>query len=120
MTVVLALVAILLSASVTLVAYWLKQQQQRRLDAEREQASKRLSQEHEEQQARLRPDAAMRAAELVRPAADESAAVRAPSGLLPRTQLDRSHPAVALLADLWLPNEPAVDSLGEELRKPCS
>jgi len=117
MTVVLALVAVLVPASVTLVGYWFKQQQQLRLDSEREQASKRLAQEHEEQQARLRLDAAMRAAELFRPAADESAAVRAASGLLALTQLDRSDLAVALLVDLWLPNEPAVDSLEEELAK---
>jgi hypothetical protein len=118
MTVVLALVAIFVPASVTLVGYWFKQQQQRRLDSEREQANKRLSQEHEEQQARLRLDAAMRAAELFRPTADESAAVRAASGLLALTQLDRSDLAVALLVDLWLPSEPAVESLEEELRKP--
>jgi hypothetical protein len=118
MTVVLALVAILVPASVTLVGYWFKQQQQRRLASEREQANRRLSQEHDEEQARLRLDASMRAAELFGPTADEStAAVRAASGLLALTQLDRSDLAIALLVDLWLPREATMDSLETELGK---
>ena len=77
MTVFLALLAVLVPASVTLIGYWFKQQADRRLTQERDQARARLDQEQDESQKRLaqeqqqandrlRLDAAMRAARPVR------------------------------------------------------
>jgi hypothetical protein len=130
MTVVLALLAILVPASVALVGYWAKnqsetrlrqeteqnqlrldqdrKQNQLRLDQDRKQNEARLAQEHMEQQARLRLDAAMRAAALfgtadnVPPNPASSA-----SGLLALTELGRADLAVALLVELWsVPHRP--------------
>lgn len=113
MTAVLAILAILIPASVTVVGYWMKsqsdsrldedrKQSKARLDQERDQNAARLEQDHREEQDRLRLDAAMRAATLFAPTdgAPASPAANA-SGLLALTQLGRADLAVALLVDLW-------------------
>lgn len=102
MEALLALIAIAVPASVTLVGYWMKRQSDRRLAQEAEQAEKRLAQQHSEERSRLRLDAAMRAADLfgVRGDALPNPASGA-SGLLALTQLDHADLAVVLLADLW-------------------
>jgi hypothetical protein len=98
---------------VTLIGYWFKQQADRRLTQERDEAHERLAQEHEESQKRLaqeqqqandrlRLDAAMRAASLFGPAgAAMGNAAKSASGLLALTRLDFAELAVALLVDLW-------------------
>jgi len=120
MTVFLALLAILVPASVTLAGFMIKkstdmrasQQQQdaqsqrdmerdqseKRLAMEREQSEKRLAQEHEEEKFRLRLDAAIRAAESAGPAGNE---VTSAAGLLALARLDFADLAIALLVDLW-------------------
>jgi F0F1-type ATP synthase membrane subunit b/b' len=82
MTVFLALLAVLVPASVTLIGYWFKQQAERRLSEEQEQSEKRLAQEQKQSEKRLaqerkqendrlRLDAAIRAADLfARPSND--------------------------------------------------
>ena len=50
MTVFLALLAILVPASLTLVGYWFKQQQDRRLDSERAAEQARLKAEREKEE----------------------------------------------------------------------
>jgi hypothetical protein len=136
MTVVLALLVVLVPASVTLIGYWFKQQAERRLAQEREQAQEQLAQEHEESQRRLaqeheesqrrldqeqaqendrlRLDAAMRAADLFSPSGDAMGnAARSASGLLALTRLDFAELAVALLVDLWHPQVDQVPSAEE-------
>lgn len=115
MTVFLALLAVLVPASVTLIGYWFKQQSERRLVQDRDQARERLTQEHEDSQKRLaqereqendrlRLDAAMRAAGLFGPSGGAMGdAARSASGLLALTRLDFAELAVALLVDLWHP-----------------
>jgi hypothetical protein len=120
MTVVLALLAILIPASVTLAGFMIKkstdmrtfrqqqdaqeqralerEQSEKRLDLEREQSEKRLTQEREEQKFRLRLDAAIRAAESAGPKGNE---VTSAAGLLALARLDFADLAVALLVDLW-------------------
>ena len=120
MTVFLALVAILVPASVTLAGYMIKkstdmraskeqqeakaqraqerEQSEKRLAQEREQSEKRLAQEHDEQKFRLRLDAAIRAADSAGPSGD---AVTSAAGLLALARLDLADLAVALLVDLW-------------------
>jgi len=130
MTVFLAILAVLVPASVTLFGYWFKQQADKRLAQERDQANARLRQEQEESQKRLdqeqaqendrlRLDAAMRAAALFGPSGDiKGNAARSASGLLALTRLGFAELAVALLVDLWHPQaypapsteEPAADS----------
>lgn len=125
MTIFLAMLAILVPASVTLIGYWFKQQAERRLSEEQEQADKklaqeqkqsekRLAQEREQENDRLRLDAAIRAAELfARPTNDGVAgAAMSASGLLALTRLDFADLAVALLVDLWSP-EAGVPSSSE-------
>jgi hypothetical protein len=113
MAVILALIAILVPASVTLVGFWFKQLSEKRLALERQQTERRLNQEQKEQDDRLRLDAAMRAADLFGPSSHEmagvtSSAARSASGLLALTQLKHADLAVALLVDLWSPEtEPA-------------
>jgi hypothetical protein len=102
MTVVLALLAILVPASVALVGYWMKQQSDKRLDQEHDRESKRLDQQQADETARLKLEAAMRAAELFRPTDDHlTNSATTASGLLALTELDRADLAVALLVDLW-------------------
>jgi hypothetical protein len=115
MTVFLAMIAILVPASVTLTGYWFKQQSDKRLAQEREQGQeqlaqeregslKRLAQEREQESDRLRLDAAMRAADLFSPSSDAiDNAARSASGLLALTRLGFAELAVALLVDLWHP-----------------
>ncbi len=120
MTVFLALLAILVPASVTLAGFMIKkstdmraskqqqdaqaqrnlerEQSEKRLAQEREQSEKRLAQEHEEQKFRLRLDAAIRAAEAAGPSGN---AVTSAAGLLALARLDFADLAVALLVDLW-------------------
>jgi hypothetical protein len=104
MTVFLAIIAILLPASVTLVGFWNKRQSEKRLVQERKHSEKLLTQEHEQENARLRLDAAMSAAALFGPFDDTSAsAAKSASGLLALARLDFADLAVALLVDLWSP-----------------
>jgi hypothetical protein len=102
MTIFLALLAVLVPASVALVGYWMKQQSERRLEQEHERESKRLRQQQSDEAARLKLEAAMRAAELFRPTDDrQTNSATTASGLLALTELDRADLAVALLVDLW-------------------
>jgi hypothetical protein len=102
MTAVLALLAILIPASVTVLGYLIKRQSDNRLQQEKDQSDARLDQEHAAEQARLRLDAAMRAASLFGPVGDTpSTPAASASGLLALTQLGRADLAVALLVDLW-------------------
>jgi hypothetical protein len=115
MTVFLAILAVLVPASVTLSGYWFKKQADKRLAQERDQAHDRLVQERKESQKRLdqeqaqendrlRLDAAMRAADLFSTSADAMGnAARSASGLLALTRLGFAELAVALLVDLWHP-----------------
>src|SRR5690348_14221102 len=115
MTVFLAILAVLVPASVTLFGYWFKQQADKRLTQEQDQANARLRQEQEESQKRLdqeqaqendrlRLDAAMRAAALFGPSGDAMGnSARSASGLLALTRLGFGELAVALLVDLWHP-----------------
>jgi hypothetical protein len=108
MTITLALIAILVPASITLVGFWFKQQSEKRLALDRQQTERRLNQEQKEQDDRLRLDAAMRAADLFGAsgngmASAASGAARSASGLLALTQLKAADLAVALLVDLWSP-----------------
>ena len=109
MTAFLALLAILVPASVTFAGLMIKKstdmraskeqqdaQEQRAL--QREQSDKRLAQEHEEQKFRLRLDAAIRAADSAGPSGNE---VTSAAGLLALARLDFADLAVALLVDLW-------------------
>jgi hypothetical protein len=115
MTIFLAILAVLVPASVTLSGYWFKQQADKRLAQERDQAHDRLVQEQKESQKRLdqeqaqendrlRLDAAMRAADLFSTSDDAMGnAARSASGLLALTRLGFAELAVALLVDLWHP-----------------
>lgn len=126
MTFVLALIAVLVPASVTLFGYWFKQQSEKRLTEERKQAEnrlaqekdqsdKRLAQEQEQQNERLRLDAAMRAADLFGPSGQAaSSAARSASGLLALTRLSFADLAVAQLVNLWSPKASPLPS--EEVR----
>lgn len=94
MTVFLALIAVLVPASVTLSGFWFKQQAEnrlaeehsqsdRRFAEEHRQSEKRLAQERDQESDRLKLDAAMRAADLFVPSGcTVSNAVRSASGLL--------------------------------------
>jgi hypothetical protein len=53
MNVFLALIAVLVPASVTLVGFWYKRQSERRLAQEKEQSEEQLSQDHERSERRL-------------------------------------------------------------------
>ena len=91
MTALLALLAILVPASVALLGHWYGQQSDKRLAQEREQSARRLAQHEAEERARLRLDAAMRAGSLFGTAGEarpNSAA--SASGLLALTQLDHA------------------------------
>lgn len=115
MNVFLALIAILVPASVALVGFLYKRQSERRLAQEKEQSEKQLSQEHERSEKRLaqeqrqdndrlRLDAAMHAADLFGFSGDvQTSAAKSASGLLALARLDFADLAVALLVDLWSP-----------------
>jgi Na+-transporting methylmalonyl-CoA/oxaloacetate decarboxylase gamma subunit len=106
MTVVLAFLAVLLPASVTLIGYWFKQQAEKRLAQEQEQANRRLALERKQEDDRLKLDAAMRASNLFGPSGGGiSNAAMSASGLLALTRLDFADLAVALLVDLWAPKK---------------
>ena len=120
MTVFVALLAVLVPASVTLAGFMIKkstdmraskqqqdakaqralerEQSEKRLAQEREQSEKRLAQEHEEQKFRLRLDAAIRAADAAGPSGN---AITSAAGLLALARLQFADLAVALLVDLW-------------------
>jgi hypothetical protein len=109
MVVYVALLAVLVPASVTLVGYWLKRQSEKRLDQEAEEAEERRSLETSQENSRLKLDAAMRAAGLFGPSGDAvSSAARSAAGLLALTQVGFTDLAVALLVDLWRPQSPQV------------
>ena len=111
MAIYVALLAVLVPASVTLVGYWLKRQSEKRLDQEAEQAEARRSLETSQENGRLKLDAAMRAAGLFGPSGDAvSSAARSAAGLLALTQVGFTDLAVALLVDLWRPQGPQVTS----------
>jgi len=112
-TIAIALLTILIPASVTLVGYWLKRQAQMRLAEEQRQSRDRLAQEQKQSERRLaqeqvqadhrlRLDAAMRASDLFG-SSDFVAgnAARSASALLALTRLDFADLAIALLVDLW-------------------
>jgi hypothetical protein len=112
MTVALALLALLVPASVTLIGYWIKQEAEnrhsqeheeaeKRLALEREESEKRLAQERVQENDRLRLDAAMRAAESVGPSGN---AITSAAGLLALARLGFADLAIALLVDLWCPS----------------
>jgi hypothetical protein len=91
MTVVLALFAVLVPASVTLVGYWIQRQAGKRVDLQKDQEN-----------ARLKLDQVMRAAELFSSSDDTMASrERYLSALLALTQLDHAALAIGILADLW-------------------
>jgi hypothetical protein len=116
MTVFLALLAVLVPASVTLTGFWFKQQSEKRLAQEASQEKKRMQQEQEQENERLRQqqkqendrlrlDAAMQAAELFGSSSTMvGSASRSASGLLALARLDFAELAVALLVDLWHPD----------------
>lgn len=128
MTVILALLVVLVPASVTLIGYWFKQQADKRLSEEQEQSEKRLAQEQRQSEKRLaqerkqendrlRLDAAIRAADLFALPSNDgvASAAMSASGLLALTRLDFADLAVALLVDLWVPErrpfpQPKVDA----------
>lgn len=115
MNVFLALIAVLVPASVTLVGFWYKRQSEKRLAQEKEESDKQLSQEHErsekrlaqeekQENDRLRLDAAMHAADLFNFSGNtQTSAAKSASGLLALARLDFADLAVALLVDLWSP-----------------
>lgn len=114
MAIFLALLAVLVPASVTLIGYWFKQQSERRLTQDHEDSQKRLAQEREQENDRLRLDAAMRAADLFGPSGDTMGdAARSASGLLALTRLGFAELAVALLVDLWHPRVEPMPSAEE-------
>ncbi len=92
MTVFLALIAILVPASVTLIGLLYKQQSEKRMAQEKEQSEKQLDQEHKrsekrlaqeqkQENDRLRLDAAMHAADLFGPSGDaQTSAAKSASG----------------------------------------
>lgn len=115
MTAFLALIAILVPASVTVTGLLFKQQADNRLAEDKQQADDRLAQDkkqaddrlaQEKEQAnhRLKLDAAMRAADLFTPSGCAvSNAARSASGLLALARLGFADLAVAQLVDLWSP-----------------
>jgi hypothetical protein len=132
MTVVLALIAVFVPASVTLVGYWFRQQSQKRLEQEQKQSKDRLAAEHEQSERRLdqqqkqendrlKLDAAIRAADLfAHGSADAVAnAARSASGLLALTRLGFADLSVALLVDLWSPKASALPEAGMEASCGC-
>ena len=115
MTAFLALIAILVPASVTVTGLLFKQQADNRLAEDKQQADDRLAQdkkqaddrlaqEREQANHRLKLDAAMRAADLFTPSGCAvSNAARSASGLLALARLGFADLAVAQLVDLWSP-----------------
>src|SRR5215813_4653763 len=96
MTAVLALFAVLIPASVTLVGFWIQRQAGKRVDLQKVQEN-----------ARLKLDQVIRAAELFSSSDDATASrERAVSALLALTQLDHAALAIGILADLW-PTQPS-------------
>jgi hypothetical protein len=91
MTAVLAILAVSVPASVTLIGYWIQRQ-----------AGKRLDQQNAQENARLKLESVMRATELFVPSGDTVASAgRTVSGLLALTQLDHAALAIGLLEGLW-------------------
>jgi hypothetical protein len=110
MTIALAMLAILVPASVTLVGYWFKQQADERLEQEQSNSEKERSQERAQEKDRLRLDAAMKAAALFEPSgSDAHDSAKAAAGLLALTNLGFADLAIALLVDLWSPHHSPAD-----------
>jgi hypothetical protein len=98
----LALVGVMITASVSVIGLLVKRQSDRRLEVDRAESERRLETARIEERQRLRLDAAMKAGSLLNSTASgppNAAAVA--SGLLALTQLDQPSLAVALLVDLW-------------------
>jgi hypothetical protein len=99
-TIVLAIIAVLVPASVTLVGYWIKQQ-----------SEKRLALEHEQENYQSKIDLALRATELFGPSGDAPASsAKSAAGLLALAHLDFVDLALALLVDLWNPSPSGVST----------
>ncbi|TMR42091.1 hypothetical protein [Actinomadura geliboluensis] len=95
---VLTFIGVLVTASVTLIGFVVNRQTEHRLQTEQA-----------EQSRQLRLESAMRAGQLIAPADGGSSDPVAPaSGLLALTKLDNADLAVALLVDLWCPENPRV------------
>jgi len=120
MTVFLALIAILIPASVTAAGLLFRQQAEKRLTEEHQQSEKRLLQEQEQENHRLKLDAAMRAADLFIPSGCAvSNAARSASGLLALARLGFADLAVAQLVDLWSPQASALPPAEAEPKGSC-
>ena len=120
MTVLLALIAILVPASVTAAGLLFKQQADNRLSEEHQQSEKRLEQEQKQEEHRLKLDAAMRAADLFTPSGCAvSNAARCASGLLALARLGFADLAVAQLVDLWSPQPGPLPSAAAEPKGSC-
>jgi hypothetical protein len=120
MTVFLALIAILVPASVAAAGLLFKQQAEKRLAEEQEQSEKRLAQEKEQENNRLKLDAAMRAADLFTPSGCAvSNAARSASGLLALARLGFADLAVAQLVDLWSPQASPLPPVAAEPQGSC-
>lgn len=102
MTVVLALLAVLVPASVTLVGYWIKQL-----------SDKRLNLQHEQDNYRSKIDLALRAIDLFGAPGDAPEPAnsgKSSAGLLALAHLDLVDLALALLVDLWNPSSSGVST----------
>jgi hypothetical protein len=101
-TIVLALLAVLVPASVTVVGYWIKQQSDRRLNLQ-----------HEQDNYRSKIDLALRAIDLFgasSDAPDAASSGKSSAGLLALAHLDLVDLALALLVDLWNPSSSGVSA----------
>jgi hypothetical protein len=109
-TVFLALLAVLIPASLTLAGQQWTKQADKRATRERQDSAARLAQHHDDEQARLKLDAAMHAAKLFSSADGRSPEPAASAaGLLALTELGQADLAVALLVDLWDAQPPEHD-----------
>src|SRR5262249_49625972 len=111
MTAVLALLVVLIPASVTLIGYWFKQQSDKRLNQEHKQAEWRLEGERIDKRHQAQIDLALRAIDLFRWSGEAPASpAKSAAGLLALAHLDFVDLAVALLVDLWRPYSTGVST----------
>jgi hypothetical protein len=110
-TVVLALLTVLIPATVTLIGYRIKQQSDKRLDLKNAQENKRLDLQNEQENYRSKIELALRAIDLFKSSGDTpaSSAVSA-AGLLALAHLDFADLALALLVHLWSPPSSGVST----------
>lgn len=102
MTVVLALLVVLVPASVTLVGYWIKQQ-----------SDKRLNLQHEQDNYSSKIDLALRAIDLLGAPGDSpdtASSAKSSAAFLALAHLDFVDLALALLVDLWNPDSSGVST----------